>query len=132
MYAKLICHILSVLLSGGDVISGDGKGRISIFGDSFPDENFEIRHSTAGYLSMANSGKDTNGCQFFITTLQTDWLDGKHVVFGKVIEGQSLVHKIEYLEADHKDMPLKEVKIAQSGSRPLSNPYWISISLQNK
>ncbi|KAH9920631.1 cyclophilin-like domain-containing protein [Fomitopsis serialis] len=103
------------MCQGGDFIKGDGTGSFSIYGDKFPDENFQEKHTVPGLLSMANSGANTNGCQFFITTAKCDFLDGKHVVFGKVIDGMLTLRKIENVPTGPNNRPKLAVKIVECG-----------------
>jgi len=114
------------MVIGGDVVSDDGQGSLSIFGKHFADENFAVKHTSAGYISMYNTGPDTNGCQWFISLIPTHYLDGKHVSFGKVLEGMETLEKIEFVEIDWDMKPFEPVVIVKSGTLKVEKPFMIS------
>jgi peptidylprolyl isomerase len=113
-YAGSTFHriIPGFMIQGGDFTRGNGTGGESIYGEKFADENFQLKHFGPGTLSMANAGPNTNGSQFFITVADTSWLDGKHVVFGKVVDGMDVLKKMEAQGSSPSGKTKSEVKLA--------------------
>lgn len=106
--------IPNFMIQGGDFTQGNGRGGESIYGEKFADENFSLKHEGPMYLSMANAGPNTNGSQFFITTVKTAWLDGKHVVFGKILDGVDIIKSVEG-KGSNSGAPSAKVTIVDSG-----------------
>ena len=108
--------IKDFMIQGGDYTNEDGTGGKSIYGEKFEDENFVLKHDKPYLLSMANSGRNTNGSQFFITTSETSHLDGKHVVFGEIIKGFNIIDELNLVDTEKNDRPIDDIRILKCGT----------------
>jgi len=130
-YKKSKFHrITDFMIQGGDITHGDGTGGKSIYGHRFRDENFKLKHYGAGMVAMANAGADMNASQFYITLKATPWLDGRHVVFAKVLKGMDVVRRIAQVKTNAKNKPEVAVEITDSGEIP-GDPFWIEKHLDS-
>lgn len=118
--------IKGFMMQGGDILQGDGRGSISIYGDRFDDENFIVKHYGPGWVSMANAGRDTNGSQFYISFRVCHWLDTTHTTFGKVLEGMGVVRQVEQVATGTNDRPTETVKIDDCGVIKVEKPFAVS------
>jgi len=119
--------IKDFMIQGGDVHNRNGHGGTSIWARYFDDENFILSHYGGGFLSMANAGPDTNGSQFFVSVIPCPWLDGKHTVFGKVLEGFNVVKTISESEADDQDRPVRSIKVEDCGVEEVAKPFTVAL-----
>lgn len=128
-YTDSIFHriIPGFMAQGGDFENSDGTGGSGWNSAKFKDENFKLNHVARGYLSMANAGPHTNGSQFFILFTDTPWLNGRHVVFGKVVEGMDILDKLEAVKTSSSDRPQDVVKVVKSGALELAEPYNLEV-----
>lgn len=120
--SKLHRVVRGLTIEGGDYTRGDGTGGMSIYGERFNDEPFTLKHHT-GWVSMVNSGRDTSSSLFRITPTTSSWLDGKYVVFGKVLGGMGVVRKIENVQTDTKDRPVNDVVITSALTCTPASPF---------
>eukprot|EP01063_Lacrimia_lanifica_P041869 TRINITY_DN9860_c0_g1_i1.p1 TRINITY_DN9860_c0_g1~~TRINITY_DN9860_c0_g1_i1.p1 ORF type:complete len:209 (+),score=62.32 TRINITY_DN9860_c0_g1_i1:82-708(+) len=110
--------IKQFVIQGGDFTHGNGAGGVSIYGKHFKDENFTMKHDARGVISMANSGPNTNNSQFFICLSKLSWLDGKHVAFGRLVEGEAVLQQVEVVMTQHNDLPVTPILISDCGQLP--------------
>lgn len=128
-YKNSLFHriIPGFMAQGGDFENANGTGGKSIYGAKFEDEDFSLSHTSRGMLSMANAGKNTNGSQFFCLFTATPWLNGKHVVFGKIVDGMDVLDQLEKAKTARSDRPVDDVVVSDSGTIDIPTPYELKL-----